>query len=198
VIRRLQQGTATGQDAQQATESLNQIAAHRLPSRQQAAKPKPKFHPQVGDRVRIPRVGQTAEVLSNPNEDGELTVRFGLMKMTVALSDVESLSGEKAAVPVKPKPEPPPAPSSAPAAPAVRTARNTIDLRGSRVSDAEVELERAIASAQIGPLWIIHGHGTGKLKRGVQEFLQQHPQVSRFEAAEQADGGTGVTVAYIE
>lgn len=198
VIRRLQQGTATGQDAQQATESLNQIAAQRLPSRQQAAKPKPKFHPQVGDRVRIPRVGQTAEVLSNPNEDGELTVRFGLMKMTVALSDVESLSGEKAEVPVKPKPEPPPAPSSAPAAPAVRTARNTIDLRGSRVSDAEVELERAIASAQIGPLWIIHGHGTGKLKRGVQEFLQQHPQVSRFEAAEQADGGTGVTVAYIE
>lgn len=196
VIRRLQKGTATGQDAQQATDALNQIAAQRLPSRQQPAQPKPGFRPKVGDRVRIPRLGQTAEVLTNPDDSGELTVRFGLMKMSVALTDVESLSGEKAEL-TKPKPEPAPAPSPAPAAPAVRTSRNTIDLRGSRVGDAEVEIERAIATAQPGPLWIIHGHGTGKLKRGVQEFLQRHPQVDRFEPAEQADGGTGVTVAYI-
>lgn len=196
VIRRLQQGTATGQDAQQATEALNQIAASRLPSRQPPP-PKPGFRPQVGDRVRIPRLGQTADVLSNPNDNGELTVRFGLMKMTVALADVESLSGEKALIPTKPKPEPPPPPAPAPPQLAIRTSRNTIDLRGSRVSDAEVELERAVASAPSGPLWIIHGHGTGKLKRGVQEFLQRHPQVDRFEPAEQADGGTGVTVAHI-
>ncbi|NJL23687.1 MAG: endonuclease MutS2, partial [Leptolyngbyaceae cyanobacterium SM1_3_5] len=199
VIRRLQKGTATGQDAQQATDALNQIAAQRLPSRQQPAQPKPGFRPKVGDRVRIPRLGQTAEVLSNPDDSGDLTVRFGLMKMSVALTDLESLSGEKAEVPTKPKPTPdtrPPTPDT-PTAPAVRTSRNTIDLRGSRVGDAEVEIERAIATAQPGPLWIIHGHGTGKLKRGVQEFLQRHPQVDRFEPAEQADGGTGVTVAHI-
>ncbi len=205
VIRRLQQGPATAQEAQQATETVNKLAERHLPSRKQPPKPKPGFRPQVGDRVRIPRLGQTAEVLSNPDEDNELMVRFGLMKMTVSLVDIESLQGEKAEVPKKepkpkpqesPKAEPPPAPEST--APAIRTSRNTVDLRGRRVDDAEVELERAIASAAAGPLWIIHGHGTGKLKKGVQEYLQRHPQVSRFEAAEQSDGGTGVTVAYVE
>ncbi len=199
VIRRLQRGPATAQDAQQATEDLNRISDRQLPSRRQTPKPKPGFRPQVGDRIRIPRLGQTAEVLSNPNDNGELTVRFGLMKMTVELADVESLQGEKAELPPtkpKPAPEPPPHPPAAPA-PAIRTSQNTVDLRGSRVADAEVVLERAIATAQ-GPLWIIHGHGTGKLKRGVQEFLRHHPQVSRYEQAEQSDGGSGVTIAHIE
>lgn len=196
VIRKLQQGTPTAQAAQQATEALKQIAGQRLPSRQQPAKPKPGFRPQVGDRVRIPRLGQTAEVLTNPDEDGELSVRFGLMKMTVSLADVESLQGEKAELPAKPAPAPAPVPAP-PATPAIRTSRNTIDIRGSRVADAEVVLERKIAEADAGPLWIIHGHGTGKLRQGIQEFLKQHSQIERFEFAEQADGGTGVTVAYV-
>ncbi|PSN78791.1 hypothetical protein C8B47_15130, partial [filamentous cyanobacterium CCP4] len=57
-------------------------------------------------------------------------------------------------------------------------------------------LEEAIAKGS-GALWIIHGHGTGKLKAGVHEYLKRHPQVQRFEPAAQADGGTGVTVAYL-
>jgi DNA mismatch repair protein MutS2 len=199
VIRQLQRGSATAQAAQQATESLNQIAQQQLSSRQ-PPRPKPGFRPQVGDRVRIPRLGQTAEVLINPDEDGELSVRFGLMKMTVSLADVESLDGEKAELPAKPKPKPapePPSPPSADPAPTIRTSRNTIDIRGSRVADAEIVLERAIASAEPGAIWIIHGHGTGKLRQGVHEFLKQHPQVSRYELAERTDGGAGVTIAYL-
>jgi DNA mismatch repair protein MutS2 len=194
VIRRLQKGTTTAQEAQQATEALNAIAGQRLPSRQEPPKPKPGFKPQVGDRVRIPVWG-TAEVLSNPDANSDLTVRVGQhMKMTVSLTDVESLQGEKAEVPQKPKPvEPPPPPS-----PQIRTSRNTIDLRGSRIADAEDTLDQAIAKADPGPLWIIHGHGTGKLRQGVQEFLKRHPQVERYEFAEQSDGGSGVTIAYIQ
>lgn len=195
VIRRLQRGNVTAQDAQQATDGLNRIAEQQLPSRQPP--PKPGFRPQVGDRVRIPRLGQTAEVLTNPDSDGDLTVRFGLMKMTVTLTDVESLQGEKAELPPKPKPapEPEPAPPPAPVS-MVRTSQNTVDLRGSRVADAEVDLERAIAHGQ-GVVWIIHGHGTGRLRQGVHEFLLRHPQVERFELAEKADGGNGVTIAYL-
>jgi DNA mismatch repair protein MutS2 len=95
VIRQLQQGPISAQAAQQATDSLHQLAERRLPSRQPKP-PKPGFRPQVGDRVRIPRLGQTAEVLTAPNDDEEITVRFGLMKMTVPIDDVESLDGEKA------------------------------------------------------------------------------------------------------
>lgn len=198
VIRKLQQGTPTAQDAQRATEAIDTIAQAQLPTRQpKLTQPKPGFKPQVGDRIRIPSLGQTAEVLTAPDDDHKLTVRFGLMKTTVSLADIESLQGEKAEVPAKPKPQDTvPAAQAGPPAPAVRTSRNTIDLRGMRVAEAEAVLEEAIAHAS-GALWVIHGHGTGKLKRGVHDYLHRHPQVQRLEAADQSDGGTGVTVVYL-
>lgn len=196
VIRRLQQGDATAQDAQRATEAVDAIAQSCLPSAQPAPT-KPGYRPAVGDRVRIPSLGQTAEVLTAPDDDHRITVRFGLMKTTVSLADIESLRGEKAEVPVKTKPvDTMPAAQAAPPAPAIRTSRNTIDLRGMRVAESEAVLEEAIAKGS-GALWIIHGHGTGKLKAGVHEYLKRHPQIQRFEPAAQADGGTGVTVAYL-
>jgi len=213
IIRRLQSGNQTAQNAQQATETLNQISQKHLPSRQQPAKPKPGFMPKVGDRIRIPSLGQTAEVLSGPDANEELSVRFGIMKMTVKLGEIESLDGQKpetkaqlakaaaqaqalatakakqaAAEPAKPNPEI-----------AIRTANNSIDLRGARVSDAEIEIDRALSKAvEYGVLWIIHGKGTGQLRRGVHEFLANHPQVSRFELASQKEGGAGVTVVYLK
>jgi len=210
IIRRLQSGDQTAQNAQQATATLNQIAEKNLPSRQQPAKPKPGFLPKVGDRIRIPSLGQTAEVLSGPDANEDLTVRFGMMKMTVKLAEIESLDGQKpetkaqlakaaaqAITAAKAKQAPSESPKSAPEI-AIRTANNTIDLRGARVSDAEIEVDRALSKAvEYGVLWIIHGKGTGQLRRGIHEFLASHPQVSRFELASQKEGGGGVTVAYL-
>ncbi|WP_333277741.1 MULTISPECIES: endonuclease MutS2 [unclassified Microcoleus] len=211
IIRRLQAGDQTAQNAQQATETLNQISEKHLPSRKQPAKPKPGFMPKTGDRIRIPSLGQTAEVLSAPDANEELSVRFGIMKMTVKLAEIESLDGEKpetkaqlakvaaqaaatakakqaASEPAKPNPEI-----------AIRTANNSIDLRGARVSDAEIEIDRALSKAvEYGALWIIHGKGTGQLRRGVHEFLDTHPQVSRYELASQKEGGGGVTLVYLK
>ncbi|MGV0024308.1 endonuclease MutS2 [Phormidesmis priestleyi] len=202
VIKQLQKGNVTAQEAQQATDALNQISDKHT---RQAAKPKPEYRPKVGDRIRIPRLNQTAEVL-NISDDDELTVRFGIMKMTVPMQEIESLTGEKPPKPEPvekaPKPKPQPVPEAAPA-PLIRTSRNTIDIRGSRVADAEPILEKALSEADLVELpargraiWIIHGHGTGKLRQGVHAFLQQHPRVKRYELAEQSDGGTGVTIAY--
>ncbi|MGI2903178.1 MutS2/Smr-associated SH3 domain-containing protein, partial [Tolypothrix sp. VBCCA 56010] len=195
IIRRLQKGTPTAQDAQEATNALNQINQKYQAAQQE--KPKAGFMPKVGDRIRIPKLGQTAEVLTVPDEDGELSVRFGIMKMTVKLEDVESLDGKKPeaiALPANKPAKVTPPPQSAPA---IRTSQNTVDLRGKRVADSELILDKAISEAT-GPIWIIHGHGTGKLRQGVHAFLHQHKRVTRFDAAEQADGGSGVTVAYIE
>ncbi|MEM7553638.1 MAG: endonuclease MutS2 [Cyanobacteria bacterium P01_A01_bin.84] len=193
VIRRLQKGESTAQDAQKATNIVNKIAEKYTPK----AEPKPKlgYMPKLGDRIRITKLGQTAEVISEPNEDGELTARFGIMKMTVKLEDIESLDGKKPepAPKVKAAPAPPPPQQQAPA---IRTSRNTFDLRGKRVADSEIILDKAISEAT-GQIWIIHGHGTGKLRQGVHAFLKQHPRVKSFEAAERTDGGTGVTIAYI-
>ncbi|MBN3882205.1 MULTISPECIES: endonuclease MutS2 [unclassified Nostoc] len=195
VIRRLQKGTPTAQEAQQATNALNQIGQQYQPAT--PAKPKVGFMPKIGDRVRIPKLGQIADVITAPDEDGELSVRFGLMKMNVKLQDVESLDGQKPEPVVKAKPAPAAVTPPPPAVPEIRTSKNTIDLRGKRVADAEYILDKAISEAT-GPVWIIHGYGTGKLRQGVHAFLQQHPRVKTYEPAEQADGGSGVTVAHIK
>ena len=202
VIRALQKGDKTGQDAQKATEALNAIEEKRLPTGEHPAKVKNAgtgYRPKTGERVRLASLGgQVAEVIEEADDDGTVSVRFGIMKMSVDLSDIESLKGEKAE-PIEKKPKSQglqPVAKSVPEAPMVKTERNTVDLRGMRVVEAESVIEAAIARAN-GPLWIIHGHGTGKLRRGVQEYLKLHPQVKSFEAAEQADGGKGVTVAKI-
>ncbi|MEO1620821.1 MAG: Smr/MutS family protein, partial [Cyanobacteria bacterium J06632_3] len=199
VIRDLQKGNITGQDAQKATAELDRIEEKRLPTGKHPAKVESTgkgYRPKAGERVRLASLGgQVAEVMEPADEDGKVAVRFGIMKMTVDLSDIESLKGEKAEL-IEKKPKAAPLPKTTPEAPMVKTESNTVDLRGMRVSEAESVIEEAIARAK-GPLWIIHGHGTGKLRRGVQEYLKLHPQVKSFEHADQADGGKGVTVAKI-
>ncbi|MEY3870186.1 MAG: hypothetical protein RLZZ338_4077 [Cyanobacteriota bacterium] len=206
VIRRLQKGNITAQEAQKATENLNQITEKYLPSRKEPPKPKPGYKPQIGERIRLISLGQTAEVLSIAEDSEELTVRFGLMKMTVKLGEIESLDGKKPdtgktktqKTEVKSHKSDTSVTTVSPSPVMVRTSQNTIDLRGMRVSDAEIELDRALAHAiESGVLWIIHGKGTGQLKKGVHQFLNSHPQVSHYEQASQADGGGGVTIAYL-
>jgi DNA mismatch repair protein MutS2 len=51
----------------------------------------PVYQPKVGDRVRIPKLGQVAQVLTAPNSGGEFAVRFGQMKLTVTLGDIEKV-----------------------------------------------------------------------------------------------------------
>ena len=199
VIRQLQQGPQTAQAAQQATSALDGLNNRHLPAKS-TPKPPPGFNPQVGDRIRIPKLGQTAEVLTKVDDSGNLSVKFGIMKMNVALVDIESLTGEKAAPPPKKSAAKVPGKATpAAAVVAIRTSKNTVDVRGQRVMNAETEIERAIGQAyQSGIMWVIHGKGTGKLREGVQEFLSHHPQVERFELAGEKDGGGGVTIAYLK
>ena len=198
VIRNLQKGNKSSQNAQKATEAINNISQRQLPKK---VKPKVSYQPKVGEKIRLSNLGQTAEVLEVSAEDEEVMVRFGLMKMTVAFRDIESLDGQKIETKVKEKKQavtpPPPQPSKPKDVPTIRTSKNTIDIRGSRVAEAEADLENAIAQAtDSGILWIIHGKGTGKLRQGVHEFLKRHPQIAKFELAPQKEGGSGVTLAH--
>jgi DNA mismatch repair protein MutS2 len=199
VIRQLQQGPQTAQAAQQATTELDGVSTRRLPAKT-TPKPPPGFNPKVGDRIRIPKIGQKAEVLSEVDDNGNLNVKFGIMKMNVALADIESLTGEKATpLPKKSGAKVPGKNTTTTPVVAIRTSTNTVDIRGQRVVNAESEIERGIGQAyQSGIMWVIHGKGTGKLREGVHEFLTHHPQVDRFELAGEKDGGGGVTIAYLK
>lgn len=206
VIKELQKkGNPTAQSAQQAREKLTQIGDRFLTPLAQS-KPKSSYKPKVGERVRVITIGQIAEVLEVNEDANQLTARFGLMKMVISFSDIESLDGKKwekpetppketrAKSPSTPKTPPPTSNNSL----SIRTSANTVDIRGKRIHLAQPVLESAIAQAtDIGSLWIIHGKGTGSLRKGVHEFLASHPQVSRYEIASQQDGGNGVTVAYL-
>lgn len=201
VIRRLQQGEQTMQKTQQATEALNNITAKELAKTQTPKKNKPSYKPKVGEKIRIPRLNQTAEVLSIDEATEELAVRFGIMKMNVTLAEIESLSGQKAEVKTKAKAtkQKPLEQNQKKPKVLVRTSQNTLDIRGQRVNNAEIEIDNAISRAiELGVLWIIHGKGTGRLRDGVHEYLKRHPQVEKYELAPQNEGGSGVTIVSLK
>ena len=65
-----------------------------------------------------------------------------------------------------------------------------------RVHEAEAAVEECLRSAN-GPVWVIHGIGTGKLKRGLRSWLDTVPYVERVTDAEQGDGGPGCSVVWV-
>ena len=201
VIRRLQQGEQTMQKTQQATAALNQITAKELAKTQTPKSKKPSYKPKLGEKIRIPRLNQTADVLSIDEETEQLTVRCGIMKMNVGLAEIESLSGQKAEVKPKAKAakKKPLGQNQKKSKVMVRTSTNTLDIRGQRVNNAEIEINNAISRAiESGLLWIIHGKGTGRLRDGVHEYLKSHSQVDKYELAPQKEGGSGVTIVHLK
>jgi DNA mismatch repair protein MutS2 len=201
LIRRLRQaGQAppeeAGEMARRAGQRLKRLEAEHRPS------PPRRDHggwrPAVGDRVRLLALGKAAEVLAISPDGLELTLRCGVLRSTVSLAAIEGLQGEKPS----PPPAPPPvtvrsrrAPGSR--GPEVRTDANTLDVRGLRVHEAEALVEEKLRTAN-GPLWVIHGIGTGKLKRGLRDWLAGLPYVERVADAERGDGGPGCSVVWVK
>ena len=204
LIRRLRRGAAdadrgdgrsAGEVARQAGQRLKRLEAEHRPQPQR--REHAGWKPLVGDRVRLLALGKAAEVLAISADGLELTLRCGVLRSTVALAAIEGLNGEK------PAPPPPPpvtvrsrrAPGSR--GPQVRTESNTVDVRGLRVHEAEAAVEERLRGAN-GPVWVIHGIGTGKLKRGLREWLAGVPYVERVSDAEQGDGGMGCSVVWVK
>ena len=195
LIRRLRDDRADGETARKAGQRLRKLEDHHRPAPERR-QPKPGWRPVVGDRIRVLALGKAAEVLGISEDGLQLTVRCGVMRSTVELNAVESLDGRK--------PDPPPKPvvkvqarSGLGGGSQVRTSRNTLDVRGMRVHEAEAAVEEQLRSAN-GPVWVIHGIGTGKLKRGLRAWLDTVPYVERVTDAEQGDGGPGCSVVWVK
>ncbi len=202
LIRRLRQGGRTG--GREAAETARQ-AGQRLKKLEQEHRPQPQrrehggWRPAVGDRVRLLALGKAAEVLAIAADGRELTVRCGVLRTTVDLAAIEGLNGE---TPAPPEPSLPQVQirsrrNPASRSPDVRTKSNTVDVRGLRVHEAEAAVEERLRGAN-GPVWVIHGIGTGKLKRGLRQWLESVPYVERVVDAEQGDGGGGCSVIWVK
>ena len=202
IIRRLRQGERAGEASNAMGETARQ-AGQRLKSLQQQHRPVSErrehrgWRPAVGDRVRLLALGKAAEVLAISSDGRELTVRCGVMRSTVELSAIEGLAGEKPAPPPEPQVVVKGQRGLAARGAEVRTERNTVDVRGLRVHEAEAAVEEQLRAAN-GPLWVIHGIGTGKLKRGLRAWLETVPYVERVSDAERGDGGAGCSVVYVK
>jgi DNA mismatch repair protein MutS2 len=199
IIRRLRQGESSSDLGETA-----RLAGQRLKRLEQQHRPSPErrehrgWMPAIGDRVRLLALGKAAEVLAIAADGQELTVRCGVMRMTVELAAIEGLHGEK---PTPPEPKVQVQVQGKRGlggrGPDVRTERNTVDVRGLRVHEAEAAVEEHLRNAN-GPVWVIHGVGTGKLKRGLRQWLDTVPYVERVSDAAQGDGGGGCSVVYVK
>ena len=199
IIRRLRQGESSSDLGETA-----RLAGQRLKRLEQQHRPSPErrehrgWMPAIGDRVRLLALGKAAEVLAIAADGQELTVRCGVMRMTVELAAIEGLHGEK---PTPPEPKVQVQVQGKRGlggrGPDVRTERNTVDVRGLRVHEAEAAVEEHLRNAN-GPVWVIHGVGTGKLKRGLRQWLETVPYVERVSDAAQGDGGGGCSVVYVK
>ncbi|MFN5696117.1 MAG: Smr/MutS family protein, partial [Cyanobacteriota bacterium] len=205
IIRRLRQaGASSAADGRLAGETARQ-AGIRLKRLEEQHRPQPEqrqhagWRPAVGERIRLLALGKAAEVQAISEDGRELTVRCGVMRLTVDLASIEGLHGEKPAAPEPARAVVQVRSRRSPGSrgPDVRTEANTVDVRGLRVHEAEAAVEERLRGAN-GPVWVIHGIGTGKLKRGLRAWLATVPYVERVSDAEQGDGGQGCSVIWVK
>jgi DNA mismatch repair protein MutS2 len=76
--------------------------------------------------------------------------------------------------------------------------QTVVDVRGKAADEALDDVVAALDRATLAGapfLRIIHGHGTGKLKASLRDYLKDSPYVAEFRAGDRAEGGDGVTIA---
>ena len=140
-----------------------------------------------GDRIFIRGIDRPVEVITPPDDVGQVEVLLGTMRAKLPLYQLDR-----------------PAPGHAPAAqqgvffsrPPRRNLSTEIDLRGQRVDEAVRIVEgwlNDVALDGVSPVRIIHGKGTGALRQALREYLERHPLVLSATPGE-GPGGDGVTV----
>ena len=148
----------------------------------------------VGDMVRVmPMGGVTAEVMSLPDKDNNISVRIGFMQSRVSVRDVE-FAGNANTQASKPKQ---PAKKSGSYSPKALTVSHELNLIGMTTDEARPVLEKYLDDAYLAHMdqvRIVHGRGTGALKNMVHERLKKIKYVDSFRLGVFGEGDTGVTI----
>ncbi|MEC5421994.1 endonuclease MutS2 [Virgibacillus sp. C22-A2] len=141
---------------------------------------------QPGDEIKLLTVNQKGEVLERIAKN-EYLIQVGIMKVKVKRKDLQ-LIGKKKQTFEKP----------------LATIKGSsyhvsteLDLRGERFDDALIKLEKYIDDTLLAGypnVSIIHGKGTGALRKGVQEFVKKHPSIVSSRPGSSSEGGSGITI----
>ena len=169
--------------------SLNE-AEGKLGARPEEPAPPPTRPARAGDTVELVKMGTQATVLS-VNKDGSLQLQAGILKITARQEEVRVVEGETQQSAKK---------VVARAEHKLRTlgASPEVDLRGMMTDEAIGALDLFLDNAVLGKLnevRIIHGKGTGAVRKAVREHLKRSRYVKSFRPGRYGEGEDGVTIA---
>lgn len=176
-------------DAQGALNALHQEDP-RLKHNSVLKRAKAKHDLHKGDAVMVKSYGQYGELLDKRGNH-KWEVQIGILKMEIDERDLEKV--DKKSLPKEKETRR----SSAVHTTQTRHTSARLDLRGHRYEQAMSELSDFIDHALLNNLssvTIIHGKGTGALRKGTQQYLQSNPRVKSFSYAAPNNGGDGATI----
>ena len=167
-------------------------AEDALGSREELPPPPPTRPAKAGDTVELVKMGTRASVIS-VNKDGSLQLQAGILKITAKQEEVRVVEdagggGKKQAIQIAQRAEH-----------QLRSlgASPEVDLRGMMTDEAILVLDRFLDSAVMGRLdtvTVIHGKGTGAVRKAVREHLKRSKYVKSFRPGRFGEGEDGVTV----
>ncbi|WP_202080390.1 endonuclease MutS2 [Caldalkalibacillus salinus] len=175
-------------DAKKQLDDLKETTERKSkPAKTNKAKKKGAQSFRAGDEVYVHTFGQKGHIVEKAS-DKEFLVQIGIMKMKVATDQMEKVHREQ-----QPKVAPRPTVKTA-----NEPAKMEVDLRGQTTDEAILQVDRYLDQALLSgyqQVYVIHGKGTGQLRKGVQDFLRKHKRVKNIRLGGAGEGGSGVTVA---
>ena len=184
-------------DAKVSARKHMNAAQEALHLREETPEPETPSRPIVaGDRVELPGV-RTAATVVQVNGDGSLVLQAGKMKMTAKPGQVRLIEGQ----PQPKKRAAAPKTGPAPTLHLERRASSELDIRGYETLEAESVVENyldAAVMAKLETVTIIHGKGTGALRKAVHEILRRSKVVKSFRLGRYGEGEAGVTVVELK
>ena len=144
----------------------------------------------VGDSVFVTTLSLNGTVKEAANKDGDLVIQMGFLSSVVNYKNLELLAPEKA-------PKPQHQPKDRYSINKAATINPEINLLGNTVDEAIARLEKYLDDAMIAGLTsvrVVHGKGTGALRKGIHEYLRKLKFVKSYKLAEFGEGDAGVTI----
>lgn len=142
----------------------------------------------LGDKVIMAGLGEEAEVISAPDNKGNIKVQMGILKMDSNIKNVTKLTGgDETRKNI----------NKVYNAKKVANFSPTLDLRGQRLDEALLNVDKYLDDAMLTGLdevKIIHVVGTGVLRKGITEYLKSNKMIGSFRTGNDKEGGFGVTI----
>ncbi|HIW40590.1 MAG TPA: endonuclease MutS2 [Candidatus Mediterraneibacter vanvlietii] len=159
-------------------------------------KPKKNYKPEdfkLGESVKVLSMNLVGTIASRPDSRGNVTVQMGILRSQVNISDLEIVNEPSAYEPKK---------LNRTSKGKIRMSKSLsvspeINLLGRTVDEAIAELDKYLDDALLSHLntvRVVHGKGTGALRKGIHEYLRRQKHVKSYHLAEFGEGDAGVTI----